>query len=245
MDADSVESALKMAGFFDAAIFAESVFEAVEEEFAQRLLSLAGRKKTIVLRSSPVHANHPRQSSVLDVAAQLTKPVVPHELYEMLLDIRSSRATLPAGETSKIADDAQLNLRVLLAEDNPVNQRLIVKMLERIGCSVVVAQNGKDAVAAFEKDPQLDAILMDIQMPDMDGFQATAAIRAIQKQRGGHILVIALTAHAMTGDQEKCLSAGMDAYLSKPISFSKLRSLLENNQRASLRSESHAQAHAD
>ncbi|HEV2987637.1 MAG TPA: response regulator, partial [Candidatus Angelobacter sp.] len=244
MDADSVESALKMIGFnFDAAIFAEPVLDAVGRELLQRLLNMAGRKKTIVLRASPV-AKHSQQSSVLDVAAQLTKPVVPHELLQTLLDIRSSRATLPAEEDSRSASDAALNLRILLAEDNPVNQRLIVKMLERMGCSVVLAESGKDAVAAFENNQRLDAILMDIQMPNMDGFEATAAIRALQKQRGGHILIVALTAHATTSDREKCLSAGMDAYLSKPISLSQLRLVLEDCRRA-LPPESCTQVHAD
>jgi CheY-like chemotaxis protein len=117
-----------------------------------------------------------------------------------------------------------------------------------MGCSVVLVENGKDAVAAFERDLGFDVVLMDIQMPDMDGFEATAAIRALQKQGCSRTPIIALTAHAMKGDQERCLAAGMDAYLSKPISFSQLRLVLENYQTSSLRSERRAepsQIHAD
>ncbi len=193
------------------------------------------------MRSSPVHADHSLQSSRLDVAAQLTKPVVPSELLQALLDVRSPRALLQNSKAAKSEGAADLKLRVLLAEDNLMNQTLALRMLERMGCSAVLAENGKDAVAAFESDLGFDVVLMDIQMPDMDGFEATAAIRAIQKQRCSHTPIIALTAHAMKGDQERCLSAGMDAYLSKPISFSQLRLVLENCQTASLRSESHAQ----
>ena len=244
--AGSAESALEMSGsFVDAMILAESLFESDGKESAQRLLNSVDKAKTIVLWPSPVHVDHPRHSSFLEVAAQLTKPIVPHELLQALLDVRSPRALQPGSEVSKSEGAVDLKLRVLLAEDNPVNQRLIVRMLERMGCSAVLAENGKDAVIAFERDLGLDAVLMDIQMPDMDGFQATAAIRAIQKQRGNHVPIVALTAHTMQGDRERCLSAGMDDYLSKPISFSQLRLVLENCQAASLQSERNVQIHAD
>ena len=107
-------------------------------------------------------------------------------------------------------------LRILLAEDNVVNQRLAVKVLNKRGYCVVVAGNGKEAVAAFEQEP-FDAILMDVQMPEMDGFEATGVIREKEKETGSHIPIIAMTAHAMKGDRERCLEAGMDEYVSKPI----------------------------
>jgi len=253
--ADSAESALEMmwpAGdkglAFDAIVLAESVLEPNRTESVQRLLSLVDKTKTIVMWSSPGHADHSLQSSHLDVAAQLSKPVVPHEFLQALIDVRSPRAVLPSSQAAKSEDKADLGLHVLLAEDNVVNQKLALRMLERMGCSSVLVENGRDAVAAFERDLGLDVVLMDIQMPDMDGFEATTAIRAIQKQRCSHTPIIALTAHAMKGDQERCLAAGMDAYLSKPISFSQLRSVLEKCQSSSLRSESNAesaQIHAD
>ncbi|MBI4603830.1 MAG: response regulator, partial [Planctomycetes bacterium] len=112
---------------------------------------------------------------------------------------------------------------VLLAEDNAVNQRLAVRFLEKGGHSVVVAATGKDALAALEKQ-RFDVVLMDMQMPEMDGLEATAEIRGREKSRGGHIPIIAMTANAMKGDKEVCLAGGMDGYISKPV---ELRALLE------------------
>jgi CheY-like chemotaxis protein len=115
---------------------------------------------------------------------------------------------------------------VLLAEDNPVNQLLITRLLEKRGHSVVVAANGREALAALEEE-SYDLVFMDIQMPDMDGIEATAAIREKENNSGKHQPVIALTAHAMKGDQERCLEAGMDDYLSKPIRPQELDDILE------------------
>jgi CheY-like chemotaxis protein len=107
-------------------------------------------------------------------------------------------------------------LRILLAEDSLVNQRLAVRLLEREGHTVVVANNGLEAVHALENE-DFDVVLMDVQMPIMNGFEATAAIREKEKDGGKHVRIIALTAHALKGYREQCLSAGMDGYLTKPI----------------------------
>ena len=107
-------------------------------------------------------------------------------------------------------------LRVLLAEDNIVNQRLAVRILEKRGHSAVVACNGKEALQLLEREP-FDLVLMDLEMPQMSGFEATAAIRARERETGRHIPILALTAHAMKGDRERCLAAGMDGYVAKPI----------------------------
>jgi CheY-like chemotaxis protein len=116
--------------------------------------------------------------------------------------------------------------RVLLVEDNAVNQTLAVRLLEKRGYSVKVAGNGRAGVEDSEGE-QFDVVLMDIQMPGMDGFEATAAIREREKLTGGHVPIIAMTAHAFRGDQERCLSAGMDDYVSKPIRTSELVSKIE------------------
>jgi CheY-like chemotaxis protein len=105
---------------------------------------------------------------------------------------------------------------VLLAEDNPVNQTLLVCRLEQRGHKVVVAGNGREAVRAWEGQP-FDVVLMDVQMPEMDGLEATAQIRAREKSQGRHTPIVALTAHALQGDRERCLAAGMDGYLTKPV----------------------------
>jgi CheY-like chemotaxis protein/HPt (histidine-containing phosphotransfer) domain-containing protein len=117
-------------------------------------------------------------------------------------------------------------LRILLAEDNPVNQQLAVRILEKRGHSVQVVTDGRQALDAVSQE-QYDLVLMDVQMPEMDGFESTAAIRAGEKSSGAHVPIIALTAHAMTGDRERCLAAGMDGYLSKPLRAAELIDAIE------------------
>jgi CheY-like chemotaxis protein len=114
------------------------------------------------------------------------------------------------------ADKHQPPLRILVAEDNMVNQKLTMRLLEKRGHTVVVVKTGKEAVAVWKRQP-FDVILMDVQMPEMDGFEATSIIREVERVTGGHTPIIALTAHAMTGDRQRCLTAGMDGYISKPI----------------------------
>src|SRR5262249_24412805 len=107
-------------------------------------------------------------------------------------------------------------LRILVAEDNAVNQRLVVRLLEKQGHETVVVTTGKAALAALERQP-FDRLLMDVQMPEMVGFEATAEIRILERGTGRHLPIIAMTAHAMKGDRERCLESGMDGYVSKPI----------------------------
>jgi CheY-like chemotaxis protein/nitrogen-specific signal transduction histidine kinase len=128
----------------------------------------------------------------------------------------SGRAALTA------AGRPSVSLRILLAEDNRVNQRLAVGLLERDGHVVTVVGNGQAAVAAV-KSTKFDAVLMDVQMPVMSGLDATAAIRAHEKTTGTHVPIVAMTAHAMQGDRERCLASGMDGYISKPISLEAIR----------------------
>jgi CheY-like chemotaxis protein len=113
-----------------------------------------------------------------------------------------------------------------LAEDNVVNQKLAVRLLEKHGHCVVVAANGLEALAAIERQA-FDLVLMDIQMPEMDGLEATRAIRENERLSGGHLPIVAMTAHAMKGDKEICLQTGMDSYISKPINSTELFSVLD------------------
>ncbi len=154
----------------------------------------------------------------LGAAAYLTKPISPLQLVDAM--------TLALGHRSEITNPTDLitrrylpaglaELRILLAEDNQVNQKVARRMLEKQGYSVVPVSNGREALLRLEQQ-SFDLVLMDIQMPEMDGFETTAAIR--EKERGEkRIPIIALTAHAMSGDRERCLEAGMDGYISKPI----------------------------
>ncbi len=107
-------------------------------------------------------------------------------------------------------------LHILLVEDNPINQKVAQRLLEKAGHSVTIASNGKEAVDLLERQT-FDLVLMDVQMPEMDGLEATAVIRQQEEGTERHMPIVALTAHAMMGDREKCLEAGMDGYVTKPV----------------------------
>jgi two-component system, sensor histidine kinase len=119
-------------------------------------------------------------------------------------------------------------LKILVAEDNAVNQRVAVGLLEKAGHSAVVAENGRVALQMLDAQ-SFDLVLMDIQMPEMNGFEATAEIRRREQLSGQHIPVIAMTAHAMVGDKEQCLEAGMDRYVSKPVREHELLAAIEDS----------------
>jgi CheY-like chemotaxis protein len=125
---------------------------------------------------------------------------------------------IPASKATAImqASPETPPLRVLVAEDNLINQKIAARLLEKAGHSVTVASDGREALAAWRKQP-FDLVLMDIQMPHLNGFECTAAIRAIEEQAGGRVPILALTAHALKGYDQKCLEAGMDGYVSKPM----------------------------
>jgi PAS domain S-box-containing protein len=180
----------------------------------------------------------------LDITAYLTKPIKQSELLnaitiafgKSLSDEKSSGLT-----TRHSLREQGLSLQILLAEDNPVNQKLAVHLLKKHGFAPTVSNNGKEAFALYEKQ-RFDLILMDVQMPEMDGFEATAAIRQHEKITGEHIPIIALTAHAMKGDRERCLMAGMDGYLSKPIKTQELFELIAKLVKISIKTEENSKA---
>ena len=186
---------------------------------------------TIMMLTSAGHRGDAARCQELGVAAYLLKPIRQSELREAIarvLGAREQKGAIPLITRFSLQDarDPTSVLRVLLAEDNPVNQLLASRLLEKRGHRVVVAANGREVLAALEKE-SYDLVLMDIQMPEMDGLEATAAIREKEKGSGIHQPVIALTAHAMKGDRERCLAGGMDGYLSKPIRLQELDELLE------------------
>jgi signal transduction histidine kinase/ActR/RegA family two-component response regulator len=135
------------------------------------------------------------------------------------------RGALPdddaAADRGTVAPAAGRSLRVLLAEDNKINQRVAGRFLERLGHRVTVANDGREAVERYRQEP-FDLVLMDVQMPEMDGFEAVSAIREMERGTGLRIPIVALTAHAMSGDRERCLAAGMDGYLTKPVRLASL-----------------------
>jgi two-component system, sensor histidine kinase and response regulator len=163
----------------------------------------------------------------LGISAYLVKPVRQSELLSKICNIlepapKNHSSVTPWRVKPKIASET----RVLVAEDNAVNQTLVRRLLEKRGYSMVVVGDGRAALAALEQDT-FDIVLMDIQMPDMDGFAATAVIREQEQASGRHIPIVAMTAHALKGDPERCLAEGMDAYISKPIRTDELFTTLE------------------
>jgi len=167
----------------------------------------------------------------LGVAAYLTKPVSQSELFDCIVRVMgTSRSISGAGAAALITHhtlrEGKRKLHVLLAEDNAVNQKLAARVLEKHGHRVTVTSNGREALAAIDRET-FDGVLMDVQMPEIDGFEATNAIRVREQGTGRHLSIIAMTAHAMQGDQERCLAAGMDGYISKPIKAQELIDLLE------------------
>jgi signal transduction histidine kinase/DNA-binding response OmpR family regulator len=193
-------------------------------ERIREMPELAGA--TIMMLASADLLGDAARCRALGIAAYLAKPVTQSSLLDAILTVLGSEVPVEAAATLLSAvQEAQRPLRILLAEDNIVNQKLVVRLLEKRGHVVLVAKNGRDALAAVEQY-QFDAVLMDLQMPEMDGFEATAAIRAREKG-GPRLPIIALTAHAMKGDEERCLEAGMDAYASKPIDAKKLFDVIE------------------
>ena len=204
---------------------------------AERIRQMPGvAGSTVMMLTSSGQSGDAVRCRELGLAAYLTKPVSHRILFEVL-----GRVLNPPkpDDPPAVCDDggAKLNerplitrhsiqeeqamLHVLLAEDNPVNQKLAVLMLEKRGHRVTVANDGLEAVEAWKRG-RFDVILMDVHMPRMGGFEATAEIRAQEKRSGAHVPIVALTALAMSGDDAKCFAAGMDAYLSKPIRAAEL-----------------------
>ncbi len=176
---------------------------------------------TIMMLTSAGHRGDAARCQELGVAAYLLKPIRQSELREAIarvLGAKEQKGAIPLITRYSLHDarEPSSSLRVLLVEDNPVNQRLASRLLEKRGHSVVVAANGLEALEALEKE-NFDLVFMDVQMPVMDGFETTAAIRKKEKAGGVRLPIVALTAHAMKGDREKCLAGGMDGYLTKPI----------------------------
>jgi CheY-like chemotaxis protein len=183
-------------------------------EEIQRHPDLAGA--AVMMLTSADRQGDAARCRGLGLAGYLTKPFKPSELLDAIV------AAVGAGRPPAGAPVAESSvppcapLRVLVAEDHPVNRMLVRRLLERQGHAVAIVNNGREAVAAFTGQP-FDVVLMDVQMPEMDGFEATALVRRHEAGTGRHTPVYAMTAHAMKGDRERCLEAGMDGYLAKPL----------------------------
>jgi two-component system, sensor histidine kinase and response regulator len=198
---------------------------------------------SIIMLTSGGQSSDAARCREVGIAAYLLKPVKQSELLDSILTVLDVHP-LSAAPTAVDLPTAQellpaeiyRPLQILLAEDNKVNQRLASRLLEKKGHTVVPVGNGLEALEALEKG-RFDLVLMDVQMPQMSGFEATAAIRAREQRTGARIPIIAMTAHAMTGDRERCLEAGMDDYVSKPIHPQQLFQAIDNAVRVSVELE--------
>jgi CheY-like chemotaxis protein len=185
---------------------------------------------TIMMLTSGGERGDADRCREVGISAYLTKPVRQEELrqaIQQVLGLKQQREKESKLITRHSIRETAAALRVLLAEDNEINRELAVRLLTKRGHAVQVATNGKLVLDMLEAG-QFDVILMDVQMPEMDGFETTAAIRSKEKLTGKHIPIVAMTAHAMKGDRERCLAAGMDEYISKPINVIELMEVLES-----------------
>jgi two-component system, sensor histidine kinase and response regulator len=192
-------------------------------ELAGRIRDLPGVDEPLmVMLTSSGQAGEAQRSRDAGISAYLTKPARSSELLVVLTRLIGADLSPKRGATrvdrpsSSRAGGPPAGLRILLAEDHVINRKVAVAMLRGIGCEPTVVVDGREAFAAWESGP-FDLILMDIQMPEMDGFAALAAIRAREREAGCRVPIVALTAHAMKGDRERCLEAGFDDHLAKPI----------------------------
>jgi PAS domain S-box-containing protein len=199
-------------------------------ELAQQINAIDGLGDvTIMMLTSLDQSADISRCREVGISVYLVKPIRQSDLLSAILRTLRLLPTesQPVLKSEERVSDSNDCLRILLAEDNPVNQKLVVALLERRGYSVQVVGNGQNALSALEDD-DFDLVLMDLQMPVMDGLEATAAIREREKATGTHIPIIAMTAHAMKGDRERCLEAGMDSYLSKPLQLTQLLQVIRD-----------------
>lgn len=220
---------------YDVAILDKDMPDMDGETLAQRILATPPATDMPIIMMTLVSdhsAIHERQDGEADRIARLTKPVSQSQLYNLLATVKIGAWSQPSPVTTGVSPDTsatpcEFQGRVLLAEDNPVNREVALSMLETLGCEVDIATNGEEAVEIFMSSHAYALILMDCQMPILDGFAATDAIR--QQETAQHLNptpIIALTAHAMDGVREQCLARGMDDYLSKPFSLDDLHTML-------------------
>jgi signal transduction histidine kinase/ligand-binding sensor domain-containing protein/DNA-binding response OmpR family regulator len=190
---------------------------------------------TVIMLTADDYYTSVRRCRDLGIAPHLLKPVTPFELQTAIRQAISSVTSEPSQTERK--EKLSERVRILLAEDNVINQRFAVRTLEKMGHQIFVAQNGEEALAALQTE-KVDLVLMDVQMPEMDGLAATREIRKRELGSHEHLPVIAMTAHAMKGDRENCLDAGMDDYIAKPIAREELQQVIERVMKARKKKQS-------
>jgi two-component system, sensor histidine kinase and response regulator len=209
----------------DASMPGKDGFQVAEEIIHETQL----KNPTIVMLTSAGRPGEGTRCRELGIAAYLLKPVHHSDLKNAIRKALGSRGSVPGPQlvTRHTLRESGVKFRILVAEDNAVNQALIVRVLEKMGHLPVIAQNGKEAVS-LATTQKFDVIFMDVQMPEMDGLAATVAIRETEKRTGTHIPIYAMTARVMKGDREECLKVGMDGYIPKPVRFGDIQRTLSN-----------------
>ncbi len=218
---DALQIALEERLPFDLIISDENMPEMDGFAFVEEIKSRPGIDSVpIILLTSANRSGDKQQCEELGIQAHLLKPVRQSRMLDAIVTSIGVETVVNRHDAQHINSDSESDrfqkLNILLAEDNKVNQKFAVRVLDKAGHNITVVNNGREAVDAV-LDNKFDVVLMDIQMPEMDGYEATAEIRRLEQQSNTHLPVIALTAHAMKGDREKCISAGMDGYITKPI----------------------------
>jgi CheY-like chemotaxis protein len=195
-------------------------------EFARTIRSdVRLRRLRLILITALDAETRARDSVAAGYDVFLVKPVRQSQLYNAVVDLTEGRAVAARVQAPAAKPESVRAERILLVEDNPVNQRLAVKQLEKLGFEPALAANGREAVDAWAETP-FDLIFMDVQMPEMDGFEATGEIR--RRENGGkHVPIVAMTANARPEDRVECLAAGMDDHLSKPVTLGDLRAVID------------------
>jgi two-component system sensor histidine kinase/response regulator len=193
------------------------------EEMRKRKGNSSEAETTVLMLTSGGHPGEAKRCRQLGISAYLLKPVLKADLMAAILTSLGQRqentSPSPPLVTRHTLRESGHKLKILVAEDNAVNQAVIIRVLQKMGHTPVLAQTGKEALALASAE-KFDLAFMDVQMPEMDGLAATAAIRERETNSGTHLPIFAMTAHAMKGDRERCLEAGMDGYITKPVRFS-------------------------
>jgi signal transduction histidine kinase/DNA-binding response OmpR family regulator len=213
-------------------------FELAEKIQARIKLNADLAEVTVLMLTSGGLRGEGDRCRQVGISAYLLKPVLKDDLLAAILAALSQRrgeaGKIPTLVTRHTLRESTRRLRILVAEDNAVNQAVILRVLQKMGHSAVLAENGKIALA-FASTEKFDLVFMDVQMPEMDGIAATLAIREHEKKNGTtHLPIFAMTAHAMKGDRERCLESGMDGYITKPVRFSDIEQTLSGIARAPL-----------
>ncbi len=217
---------------FDIAILDMQMPEMNGKTLGKKIMADPELKDTILIMLTSIgERGDAARMKEIGFSAYLTKPIKQSQLLDCLAVVIGKKTKTVKAESDTIvtrhtlSEYSRQKINILLAEDNMINRKVAVRLLEKMGFNVDTAENGKEAAAAVET-MSYDVVLMDVQMPEMDGFEATAKIRSLEKGKGGHLPIIAMTAHAMKGDKERCLAGGMDDYVSKPISKEELQAAL-------------------